>query len=227
MSVVRNGQYILDHVSFDLNRGSILAIVGPNGAGKTTLIRALMNLIQYDGTKKWHGKVRFGYVPQSNVRTDFPLSVREFLNFKQPSDLNSIIRSVGMKENILDKSLDSLSGGELQRVLLAWATADFPDIVFFDEPTSQIDIGAVEPIYERVRSLRDDMNITVVIVTHNLHVAVHYSDYVLGLNRKILYFGPTRDLTHEKLVSLMSGDTGYTRPVKTSTEKKEGGFDEL
>src|SRR5215831_12696390 len=97
-------------------RGTSLAIVGPNGGGKTTLFRALLNIIPYTGMIRWNKEVRMGYVPQSLVSTDLPISVEEFLRFKCRTDFETCINSVGLDKAILRQSLGSLSGGELQRV---------------------------------------------------------------------------------------------------------------
>src|SRR6478672_9696327 len=103
------------------------------------------------------------------------------------------------------QSLVSLSGGELQRVLIAWAIVDNPSVLLFDEPTSGVDIGAEEPIYENVNHLKREAGITVLLISHNMHVVMHYSDYVLALNKGVLFFGDTKSLTHSQLLSIIFG----------------------
>lgn len=197
---------ILDRLNFLIRKGVILAIVGPNGAGKTTLFKVLMDLIPYSGTIHWKKGVRMGYVPQGLVVTDIPVTVEEFLRFKCNSDLTDCLSTVGLKTDILSSQLGNLSGGQLQRVLLAWSIVDFPDVLLFDEPTTGVDVGAEEPIYEKVRELKETLGITVLLITHNHHVVLHYSDYILAVNRKQVFFGKTSDIPHDRLAELMIGE---------------------
>ena len=206
LSVRSQNKTILEDVSFNVKKGTSLAIVGPNGGGKSTLFRALLNLIPYSGTIKWKDKIRMGYVPQSLVSTDLPISVEEFLRFKCKTDFDTCIKSVGLEKDILRQSLGSLSGGELQRVLIAWAIVDNPTVLLFDEPTSGVDIGAEEPIYDKVNNLKKEAGITIFLISHNMHVVMHYADYVLALNKRVLFFGDRKSLTHSQLLSIIYGN---------------------
>ena len=206
LSVRSQNKTILEEVSFNVKKGTSLAIVGPNGGGKSTLFRALLNLIPYSGTIKWKDKIRMGYVPQSLVSTDLPISVEEFLRFKCKTDFDTCIKSVGLEKDILRQTLGSLSGGELQRVLIAWAIVDNPTVLLFDEPTSGVDIGAEEPIYDKVNNLKKEVGITLFLISHNMHVVMHYADYVLALNKRVLFFGDRKSLTHSQLLSIIYGN---------------------
>jgi zinc transport system ATP-binding protein len=205
LGVTLQNKTILEDVSFKAKKGISLAIVGPNGGGKSTVFRALLNLVPYTGTIRWNGKVRMGYVPQSLVSTDLPIVVEEFLRFKRRTNYETTLSSVGLEKAILRQSLGSLSGGELQRALIAWAIVDNPSVLLFDEPTSGVDIGAEEPIYENVNHLKREAGITILLISHNMHVVMHYSDYVLALNKGVLFFGDTKSLTHSQLLSIIFG----------------------
>src|SRR5437867_10369668 len=111
LSVASQNKRVVEDISFKVKKGTSLAVVGPNGGGKTTLFRALLNLIRYTGTIKWNSEVRMGYVPQSLISTDLPISVEEFLRFKCRTDFETCINSVGLEKAILRQNLGSLSGG--------------------------------------------------------------------------------------------------------------------
>jgi zinc transport system ATP-binding protein len=207
LGVRSQGKIILEKLSFEVEKGTTLAIIGPNGSGKTTLFRALLNLVPHTGTIRWSGKVNLGYVPQTLVTTDLPISVEEFLGLNCKADFEASVRSVGLDKQILRQGLGTLSGGQLQRILIAWALLGNPSVLLFDEPTSGVDIGAEEPIYQKVNHLKEQLGITILLITHNMHVAEHYSDHLLALNRQPIFFGATKDVSHSKLLSLMHADT--------------------
>ncbi len=212
LSVHAGGQKILDNVSFDIDRGSALAIVGPNGAGKTTLFKALMRLMPYTGNVEWTRKVRIGYVPQSFSVSDIPVSVREFLSFKSRStDPRKSLESVGLDISVSEKRLDVLSGGEMQRVLVAWAMLEDPDVLLLDEPTTGVDIGSEEHIYEMVERLREERGITVLLISHDIHTVHHYSDYMLALNRRAIFFGRSEKILEPKLLNDIYGSATILR----------------
>ena len=204
-----SNQRILDNVNFKIKKGVTLAIVGPNGAGKTTLFRALLNLIPYSGKIEWNGRVKIGYVPQILSVRDIPISVKEFLSFKNESesDMRSVLASVGLDgEAVVNKSLGVLSGGQLRRVLIAWAIVDKPNVLLFDEPTSGVDLDSEEAIYGMLRRLTEQNKITLLLISHDLHIVREYSDYALALNKCVVFFGESKEVMNPATQKLIYGE---------------------
>ncbi len=197
---------ILEDVSFRVRARTTLAIVGPNGAGKTTLFRVLLGLLPHTGTVAWRRPVKIGYVPQQFSVTDVPITVREFLAMKCKADYRECLAAVGLDDPaFLAKRLGVLSGGEMQRVLIAWAIVDRPDVLLFDEPTSSVDIGSQDLVYETLNSLERKAGITVLLISHDIHTVMHYSDATLALNRGVIYFGESRKLSDPVLLQRIFG----------------------
>ncbi len=208
VSVKVKDQVILENISFSLKKGTTLAVVGPNGAGKTVLFRALLGLMPYTGKIEWRNGIKIGYVPQRLSVSDIPISVREFMLYKcgSKSDAEKCVTSVELGTGrMLDKELGVLSGGQLQRVLIAWAIADNPDVLLFDEPTSAVDVDSQEAIYELLNRLQQEHEITIMIITHDMHVVRHYSDQMLALNRKVIFFGNSEEIANPSLLEAIYG----------------------
>jgi zinc transport system ATP-binding protein len=209
LSIEISNQKIIDNLSFEAKRGVTLAIVGPNGAGKTTLFRALLNLIPYRGKIEWSEKVKIGYVPQILSIRDIPISVKEFLSFKNESesDITAVLASVGLdSEAVVNKSLGVLSGGQLRRVLIAWAIVDKPNVLLFDEPTSGVDLDSEEAIYGMLKRLTEQNKITLLLISHDLHIVREYSDYALALNQCMVFFGESKEVMNPAIQKLIYGE---------------------
>jgi zinc transport system ATP-binding protein len=205
LSVSSNRYPVIESVSFEVKRATTLAIVGPNGAGKTTLFRALLNLVPYSGKIEWGSKVRIGYVPQNLFVADIPISVREFLTFKCKTDFRDCLASAGLETEVLEKPLSVLSGGEMQRVLVAWAIVDKPNVLLFDEPTANVDIGSEELIYETLNRIEKELGMTILLISHNIYVVRTYTDNVLALNKNLIYYGESRNLSDPNLLMKIYG----------------------
>jgi zinc transport system ATP-binding protein len=209
LTVEISNQPIIDDLNFKIKRGITLAIVGPNGAGKTTLFRALLNLVPYTGKIEWKGKVKIGYVPQVLSVRDIPISVKEFLAFKNESvqDMRAVLAAVGLdSESVIGKSLATLSGGQMRRVLIAWAIVDKPDVLLFDEPTSGVDLDSEEAIYGMLRSLTEKNEITLLLISHDLHIVREYSDYALAMNKCLVFFGESRKVMNPETQKQIYGE---------------------
>lgn len=206
LSVRFPNETILENISFELKKATTLAIIGPNGAGKTTLFRAFLNLVPYDGKIEWINKVKIGYVPQRLSISDIPISVKEFLSFKSNSGLENSLSSVGLDSSILNKSLGILSGGQLQRVLIAWAIIDKPNVLLFDEPTAGVDLDSEEAIYGMLSELKKKNEITILLISHDTHIIREYSDYMLALNKCVTFFGESKEIMNPDLQRKIYGE---------------------
>jgi len=218
LKVEFDNHVILDDVSFEVVRDSTLAIIGPNGAGKSVLFRALLRLIPYKGVITWSSDAKIGYVPQKlAVAKDLPLTVNEFLHFKEGSQekVYEVIRSVGFLEEaahlhndkrVLNTRLGDLSGGELQRVLIAYALLGNPNVLLFDEPTAGVDVSGEETIYDLMHKLQAKADLTIMFISHELQVVNHYADNVLCLNKENISFGPPIDAVNKETLAILYGE---------------------
>lgn len=210
---------VLDDISFDVARDSTLAIIGPNGAGKTVLFKAILGLIPYKGEVKWAQGMRIGYVPQKlSVGKDIPLTVGEFLKLKEVNSkqINEVLDAVGLGggidgeahrgHRVLDTRIGALSGGELQRVLIAYALLGEPNVLLFDEPTAGIDVTGEETIYSLINRLQKEKDLTIIFISHELEVVYKYADSVLCLNKEKVCFGPPRVVVDKESLAKLYGE---------------------
>jgi zinc transport system ATP-binding protein len=208
LTVEIQNQMILEHLNFKIKRGTTLAIVGPNGAGKTMLFKTLLNLIPYAGKIEWAPNVKIGYVPQNVSVKDIPISVKEFLSYKKGSDIDGTLAAVRLNsKEIQEKPLSILSGGQLRRVLIAWAIIENPDVLLFDEPTVGVDVGGEESIFFMLNELKQKTNITMLLITHDLHLVKEYTEQLLGLNKCLTYFGESQHIAEPALQQKIYGET--------------------
>ncbi len=214
LNVELDAEKIIEDLSFDVKEGETFIILGPNGAGKTVLLKALLGLIPYDGEINWQFSGKIGYAPQRlPLIKDLPLSVEEFFNFKKISSAEraKILKEVGVDEvSVLGKRLGWLSSGQFQRVLIAWATVGDCRVLLFDEPTSGIDIGGEETIYNLLEKIKNERGLTVFLVTHDLNVVFKHATNILCLNKQKICWGSPKDaLTPETLVRLFGGEVKF------------------
>ena len=208
----------LENLSFELQKGEILAVLGPNGAGKTVLFRALLGLLPREGEVSWMPNVKIGYVPQKlSIAKDLPVSVLDFLRFKHSSEheVFEALRSVGFlgsehdehhwRHHFLDARLGTLSGGQLQKVLIAYALIDHPDVLLFDEPTAGVDIGGEETIYSLLGKLHREHNLTILLITHDLNIVDRHAEKVLCLNREKICFGAPKEVITPQVLEKLYG----------------------
>lgn len=211
---------IFKGVGFDLHRGEALAIVGPNGAGKTVLLRAVLGFLPYQGEVSWAAGITKSYIPQKlAVDSQFPVSVLDFFKFKTDSyqRIAEALHSVGivgdsqhLKHHVLSKPLGTLSGGQFQRVMIAWAVVDRPDVLLFDEPTSGIDIGGEETIYNLLHRLQTKNHLAIILISHDLNIVYKYAGKVMCLNKEMICYGePHSVLDPASLSKLYGGEAKF------------------
>lgn len=207
LDVAFDGFSVIENLSFEVEKGETLAIVGPNGSGKTTLFRALLGVIPFTGRIEWDKNIRIGYVPQRlDIDRQLPMTINDFLlakaginNLKQDS-IKKICDSVKLPDSLLQKNIGQISSGQLQRAMIAFALLGDPNILLFDEPTASVDIAGEEEIYETLHRLQDQRDLTLILISHDLHLVYRHANKVLCLNkRKICYGEPIKALTPENL----------------------------
>jgi zinc transport system ATP-binding protein len=188
----RQGKTILQDVSLKVDKGEILTLIGPNGAGKTTLTRLLLGLIKPDsGTIARHPRLRLGYMPQKLViESHLPLSVERFLKLarKQRLPITDVADDLGIG-SLFNRPIHAISGGELQRVLLARALLGEPNLLVLDEPVQGVDVAGQIQLYQLIVELRDKLGCGVIMVSHDLHLVMASTDTVVCLNHHICCHG--------------------------------------
>jgi len=212
LNVELEKERILENLSFEVKEGEVLTILGPNGAGKTVLLKALLGILPFKGKIEWKSGVKVSYVPQRlPFIKDIPMNVREFFKLKGASgnEMKEILNSIGLKEDILEKKIGDLSSGQFQRILVGWALISNPQVLLFDEPTTGIDIGGQESIYNLLEELRKERNLTVLLVTHDLSIVYKLATRCLCLNKKMLCYSIPKELTSESLSQLYGGEINF------------------
>jgi ABC-type Mn2+/Zn2+ transport system ATPase subunit len=212
LTVQLGNTLVFEHISFDLHRGETVAIIGPNGSGKTTLLKALLGLIPVKGVH-WLTKENLGYVPQRfSVDRYFPLLTSEFLEFVTEKPIDKMKEPLFHKKELLHRRIGELSAGELQRVLIAGAVERHPSVLLLDEPTADLDVRGEETISQHIFHLKQEKNLTLVMVSHDLQVVFKNVDHVLCLNRELVCSGKPHDvLTPENLSKLYGGEVGVSK----------------
>jgi len=224
LGVAIDGAQILHGVSFTLKQGEALAVLGPNGAGKTVLFRALLGLLPCTGLVQWRPGLDIGYVPQRfSVDPSAPITAKEFFllqspNFWRPDaafiqHFDCELSLMGLDRSVLDKSLGELSGGETQRLLMAWAMLKHPGVLLLDEPTAAVDAGFEETVYAVLHRVQEERGTALLLISHDLHVVYRYAQRVLCLNKTVVCQGPPVEALNQTVLTALYGESGlYQHP---------------
>jgi zinc transport system ATP-binding protein len=184
---------ILTDVHLSVHQREIVTIIGPNGAGKSTLLKVILGLVRPNkGSIVRKPKIKMGYMPQNwNIEPFIPLPVNRFLQLAgsvRPSELQKVT-SLLQIEHLEPSPMQSLSGGELQRVLLARALIRKPDLLVLDEPVQGVDLTGQEELYQLILEIRDSYNCGIIMVSHDLHLVMAGTDSVICLNKHVCCAG--------------------------------------
>jgi len=205
-----SGRPILKNAEASVRSGEIMTLIGPNGAGKTTMIKVMLGLIPpHGGTVRRRPGLRIGYMPQRlTIDPSLPLTVNGFLALgldraqAKMGRRRHVLSEVGASQ-VADSAIQNISGGELQRVLLARALLRDPDLLVLDEPVQGVDVWGQTELYALIRRLRDERGCGVLMVSHDLHVVMAATDQVVCLNHHVCCAGhPEMVSRHPEFVSL-------------------------
>lgn len=184
---------VLQHVSVSVHRGQVLTLIGPNGAGKTTLVRIMLGLLKpHAGVVEKPHALRIGYMPQKmHIEPTMPLTVKRFLeltNDRPRLPVGEILEEVKVS-HLFHHQVRDISGGELQRVLLARAMLQSPQLLVLDEPAQGVDVSGQAELYQLINDLRTRHQCGVLMISHDLHLVMAKTDEVVCLNHHICCHG--------------------------------------
>jgi len=220
-------QLVLEDVSLQVGRGEFVGILGPNGAGKSTLFKVILGLVKpvrgavriFGKLQGSNGSIPIGYVPQlAQIDPSFPVRVRDVVMMgrygriglvRRPSreDREAVRRALQRVEmlDLAHRQIGQLSGGQRQRVLVARALALEPRILLLDEPTSSMDVSVAEGFYEFLNELHHSMDLTILLVSHDVTVVSQYTDQVACLNRRLMVHGKPGEVMDQVALECMYG----------------------
>ena len=186
LGVQKDGRWLIRGVNLTVHRREIVTLIGPNGGGKTTTVKAMLGIVPMDeGQLIETGAVRIGYVPQHiSIDDTLPINVSRFMNLTarhEPAQIEEALTLVGI-DALIHSRVQTLSGGEFQRLLLARALIRKPDILILDEPVQNVDFAGEIALYELIHQIRDQLNCGILLISHDLNIVMAKTDTVVCLN---------------------------------------------
>lgn len=213
LHVALGGRIILEGIGLHIERGEIVTLVGPNGSGKSTLLRAIIGAVRpARGRLVRQPGVAIGYVPQRlAIDATLPMTVSRFLNLPRRHSTQTVRQALEQAgvPGLGRQQVTALSGGQFQRILLARALLEKPDLLLLDEATQGLDHRGTADFYRQIESVRRELGCAVLMVSHDLHVVMRASDRVVCLNRHVCCQGtPERVVASPAYRELFGPDTG-------------------
>ena len=190
VSLQKERNRIVDKISFSLEKNQLATIIGPNGAGKTTILKLIIGSINPTSGNIWkYKKLKIGYVPQKlNLSSFLPIRVSEFLTLNKLTIDKELVELIKI-ESLLNHSFSNLSGGELQRVLLARSLAIKPNLLILDEPDQNLDLMGQNEFFDLIERVHKKYNLATLIVSHNLNMVMAKTTKVYCINKHICCAG--------------------------------------
>lgn len=240
-------QVILEDVNLHIHCGSLNVIIGKNGAGKSTLIRAVLNDIPHEGDIEFKDrengriqKLKIGYVPQNlNIEKNTPVSVYDLIasyHYRFPVFLKKSKRiqqeieealKVFEVEDLIDRQVCKLSGGQLQRVLLAMAVMDGPNLLLLDEPVSGVDQNGMELFYRTMEYLKENFDLSIILISHDLDYVEKYADQVILLDQTVVRSGSAKEVFGSREFQDIFGGEELPGYVSKKREKRQRAGDKI
>ena len=223
---------IVEDIHFKVGFSEIVTIIGPNGAGKTTLLKLILGLIQPTKGTVWRSQpLQIGYMPQRiEINPLLPLTVKGLLALSQPTPIldNDLTEALEQVKGayLMNQSLQTLSGGEWQRVLLARALLRQPNLLVLDEPAQGVDIIGQTEFYQLLANLRTDLKCSIVLVSHDLHLVMAATDKVICLNRHICCSGHPEMVMNDPHYQQLFGISSIAPYIHHHDHRHDGGCHE-
>jgi zinc transport system ATP-binding protein len=224
-------------LSFRIHKGEFVAIIGPNGSGKTSLIKTILGLYPVSSGEMHLYQPKVGYVPQYIQKDEFsPMTVRELLAIKIPHgtfwgrrsrfepEMRRVLARTGM-EQISDRQIRNLSGGEFQRLMIAYALIGDPGMLILDEPVSGIDVHGEQEFFGLLEKINAESGVTILMISHDIDVVYRYASQVICLNKTLVCLGKPLDVltkeTIEKTFSTHYGIYHHQHKAGHESSRKE------
>ena len=204
-----NDKSLVKGVSFEVKQSEIVTLIGPNGSGKSTTAKIALGIYKnIDGKVKTYTD-KIGYVPQKiSIDWTLPIRVLDFMSLTENLTQDQIINALNLTgvEHLKDKSLSNLSGGEFQRVLIARAISKQPELLVLDEPVQGVDFKGEIALYELIKQISEKMKCGILLISHDLHVVMSATDFVLCLNGHVCCSGTPQKIVKDSKYKELFGD---------------------
>jgi zinc transport system ATP-binding protein len=227
ISKYHNTKETLSSVNLTINPGQIITLIGPNGAGKTTLVKVLLNLVEIDKGKVFRSpNLRIGYMPQKlHIDSTLPITLGRFLKLteKNLEICNDILEEINIT-HLMKCPLSSLSGGEMQRALLARAILGKPNFLVLDEPVQGVDVAGQEALYKLIDDLHKKLNCAILMVSHDLHLVMSSTNEVLCLNNHVCCHGRPDQVSKNPAFIKLFGENTNTFSTYTHRHNHQHGL---